>query len=148
VSFAVDTNVLLRSIEDGNVAQPIVQQALFALRDHGETLSIFPQNLIEFWAVATRPVNNNGLGLSIAKAAEEIINLKTLFVLLPDSPDIFSEWERIVLQYQVSGKQAHDARLVAAMIVHDVSHLLTFNTADFKRFTAITAVSPQSIGNQ
>jgi predicted nucleic acid-binding protein len=60
----------------------------------------------------------------------------------------FSEWERIVLQYQVSGKQAHDARLVAAMIVHDVTHLLTFNTADFKRFTTITTVNPQSISNQ
>ena len=145
MTFAVDTNVLLRSIDDGHVAQPIAQKGLFALRERGEALSIFPQNLIEFWAVATRPLINNGLGLSIAKAAEEIINLKTLFVLLPDTPEIFSEWEKIVLQYRVSGKQAHDARLVAAMRVHNLTHLLTFNTADFKRFTTITAVNPQSI---
>lgn len=148
MSFAVDTNVLLRSIDDGHVAQPIAQKGLIVLRDRGEVLLIFPQNLIEFWAVATRPVINNGLGLSIAKAEEEIISLKTLFVLLRDTPAIFSEWERVVLQYQVSGKQAHDARLVAAMIVHEVTHLLTFNTADFKRFTTITAVNPQSIPNQ
>jgi len=148
VSFAVDTNVLLRSIDDGHVAQPIAQKGLFALRDRGETLSIFRQNLIEFWAVATRPVANNGLGLNTAEAETELINLKKLFVLLPDTPDIFPEWERIVLQFKVSGKQAHDARLVAAMIVHDVSHLLTFNTSDFKSFTTITAVNPQSILNQ
>jgi predicted nucleic acid-binding protein len=148
VSFAVDTNVLLRSIDDGHVAQAIAQTGLLALRSRGETLSNFPQNLIEFWAVATRPVITNGLGLSIAKAEEEIIRLKTLFALLPDIPEIFPEWERIVLQYQVSGKQAHDARLVAAMIVHDVGNLLTFNTTDFKRFTTITAVNPQSIPNQ
>jgi predicted nucleic acid-binding protein len=148
VSFAVDTNVLLRSIDDGHVAQPIAQKGLFALRDRGETLSIFPQNLIEFWAVATRPVANNGLGLNTAEAETELINLKKLFVLLPDTPDIFPEWERIVLQFKVSGKQAHDARLVAAMIVHDVSHLLTFNTSDFKRFTSITAVCPQALLNQ
>jgi predicted nucleic acid-binding protein len=67
-----------------------------------------------------------------------------MFTLLPDTPDIFSEWEKIVLQSQVSGKQAHDARLVAAMRVHNLTHLLTFNTADFKRFTTISAVSPQS----
>lgn len=58
---------------------------------------------------------------------------------------ILPEWERLVVQYRVSGKQAHDARLVAAMRVHNLTHLLTFNTGDFKRFTAITAINPQSI---
>ncbi|HEV7797105.1 MAG TPA: type II toxin-antitoxin system VapC family toxin [Pyrinomonadaceae bacterium] len=147
MSFAVDTNLLLRSLEDGHVAQPVAEKGLFALRDRGEIFSIFPQNLIEFWAVATRPVTNNGLGLSIAQAEAEVISLKTLFVLLPDTPEIFSEWEKIVLQYRVAGKQAHDARLVAAMRVHDLTHLLTFNTGDFKRFSFITAVSPQTILN-
>ena len=147
MSFAVDTNVLLRSIEDGHVAQPIAKNGLFALRDRGEILSVFPQNLIEFWAVATRPVTNNGLGLSVAQAEVELISLKTLFALLSDTAEIFSEWERIVLQYRVSGKQAHDARLVAAMRVHNLTHLLTFNTADFKRFSFITAVSPQTVFN-
>jgi predicted nucleic acid-binding protein len=87
------------------------------------------------------------LGLSVAQAEAEVISLKTLFALLPDTPEIFSEWEKIVLQYRVSGKQAHDARLVAAMRVHNLTHLLTFNTADFKRFSFITAVSPQNIFN-
>jgi predicted nucleic acid-binding protein len=147
VSFAVDTNVVLRSIEDGHVAQPVAKNGLFALRDRGEILSVFPQNLIEFWAVATRPVTNNGLGLTVAQAEVEVISLKTLFVLLPESPDIFPEWEKIVLEYRVSGKQAHDARLVAAMRVHNLTHLLTFNTADFKRFSFITATSPRDILN-
>jgi len=62
VSFAVDTNVLLRSIDDGHVAQPIAQNGFLALRDRGEILSVFPQNLVEFWAVATRLIANNGLG--------------------------------------------------------------------------------------
>jgi hypothetical protein len=43
------------------------------------------------------------------------------------------------------GKQAHDTRLVAAMTVHQITHLLTFNTDDFKRFTEITAIDPRSI---
>jgi len=145
VSFAVDTNILLRSIDDGHIAQPIAQKGLLALRDRGETLSIFPQNLIEFWAVATRPVANNGLGLNVLQAEVELVSLKNLFALLPESPEIFSEWEKIVLQYRVSGKQVYDARLVAAMTVHGVTHLLTFNTNDFKRFTDITATSPQAI---
>jgi len=34
----------------------------------------------------------------------------------------------------VMGKNAHDTRLVAAMLRHDIKSILTFNSADFKRF--------------
>jgi len=145
VSFAVDTNVLLRSIDDGHVAQPIAQNGLFALRDRREILSVFPQNLVEFWAVATRPLANNGLGWSVDRAEQELASLKNLFVLLSDTDAILPEWERLVVFHRVIGKQAHDARLVAAMLVHRVTHLLTFNDSDFKRFTEITVVNPQNI---
>jgi|SRR6185369_3797945 len=127
------------------MVQPVAEAAMVALRQGGESLSIFPQNLIEFWAVATRPLANNGLGLSVAQAELQVNNLKAMFVLLDDRPDIFSAWEGIVSRYQVMGKQAHDARLVAAMMVHQVTHLLTFNTGDFKRFAEITVVSPQDV---
>ncbi|MBW4439856.1 MAG: hypothetical protein KME10_01205 [Plectolyngbya sp. WJT66-NPBG17] len=52
---------------------------------------------------------------------------------------------RLVTKYQVRGKQAHDTRLVAAMIVHQIAHLLTFNTADFKRFSEIRAIDPREV---
>jgi predicted nucleic acid-binding protein len=45
----------------------------------------------------------------------------------------------------VSGRQVHDARLVAAMKVHNVTHLLTFNTDDFKRFSEIMVVNPLNV---
>ena len=51
----------------------------------------------------------------------------------------------IVDQHKVIGRQAHDARLVAAMKVHNVTHLLTFNPDDFKRFSEITVVNPQDV---
>jgi hypothetical protein len=35
--------------------------------------------------------------------------------------------------------------LVAAMHVHAVPHLLTFNAADFRRYLGITALHPQDI---
>ena len=69
-------------------------------------------------------------------------------MLLPDTDAIFKEWEQLVTQHQVQGKQVYDARLVASMIVHDLTHVLTFNTADFKRFTAITAVNPKAVLNE
>jgi predicted nucleic acid-binding protein len=41
--------------------------------------------------------------------------------------------------------QVHDARLVAVMEVHGLTHLLTFDTPDFHRFAGITAVHPQDL---
>lgn len=145
MTFAVDTNVLLRSIDEGHPAQSVAQNALLQLRDRGETASIFPQNLIEFWAVATRPIANNGLGWSTERAEQELSGLKKLFVLLTDSDSILPEWETLVLRHSVIGKQAHDAHLVASMLVHGVPLLITFNDSDFKRFTEITVINPQDV---
>ncbi len=63
-------------------------------------------------------------------------------------PQILVEWERLVTTHAVLGKNAHDARLVAAMVVHGIDGLLTFNAAHFNRFTAITAftiLTPQDV---
>jgi predicted nucleic acid-binding protein len=38
-----------------------------------------------------------------------------------------------------------DARLVAAMRVHGVKRILTFNDKDFVRYTDIEAVHPRSV---
>ena len=65
--------------------------------------------------------------------------------MLSDSDAVLIEWEGIVLRHRVIGKQAHDAHLVAAMVAHGVTHLLTFNDRDFKRFNEITVVNPQNI---
>ena len=48
-------------------------------------------------------------------------------------------------QYQVAGKNAHDACLVAAMLLHGIPRLLTFNRRDFQRFSTIEVVSPQEV---
>ncbi len=45
----------------------------------------------------------------------------------------------------VSGKTAHDTRYAAAMAVHGVTHLLTHNGADFKRYPHVTVIEPQSV---
>ena len=82
-------------------------------------LNITAQNLVEFWAAITRPVDENGLGFTTEQATVEMEALKRLFVLLPEVP-VLQEWERLVGTYRVSGKNTHDARLVAAMILHRV----------------------------
>jgi predicted nucleic acid-binding protein len=147
-AYLIDTNILLRSIEHGHPMQPIALQALQRLVLSGASLCIAPQNLIEFWAVATRPPAANGLGLTPVQAATELMNFKTVFQVLPDISAIFTEWERIAVVYAVSGKQAHDARLVAILKAHGIGNLMTFNVGDFTRYAAgegISIVDPSGI---
>jgi len=145
MKYLVDTNVLLRSIQRTHAMHADAGRVTALLTRQGDELSIIAQNLIEFWAVATRPVVGNGLGLSVPEALGHVRTFKIVFSLLPDTSEILGEWERLVENHQVLGRQVYDARLVAAMGVHKVTHLLTFNDADCKRFTEITVVNPANI---
>jgi predicted nucleic acid-binding protein len=80
--------------------------------------------------------------MSVADAKFELDDLMPEFKLLRDERTIFEFWYRLVLDHDVKGKQVHDARLVAAMLRHGISHLLTFNAADFARYPDITVVEP------
>ena len=75
----------------------------------------------------------------------EVTRLKSMFVLLPETPAIYPAWENLVTQYKVSGKPAHDARLVAAMQVHGLTAILTFDRSGFARFPAIEVVHPADV---
>ncbi|MBE9183973.1 PIN domain-containing protein [Microcoleus sp. LEGE 07076] len=143
--FLVDTNILLRSIDTAHPMNHDAVNAVITLRDRGEQLYIVPQNLIEFWNVCTRPIQRNGLGRTATEAEAEINRLKQLFPLLLDTEAIYQEWERLVITYKVIGVNVHDARLVAAMLVHGLTHILTFNIADFARYSQITAVNPPTV---
>ena len=140
-----DTNILLRSAEP---AHPTHQQAVNAVKTllaNGDRVCLIPQNLIEFWNVATRPVDKNGFGWSPIKTDVEISRLESLLTVLPGSQAIYREWRKVVLDNSVLGKQVHDARIVAAMNVHQITKLLTFNLNDFKRFVHITLIDPNTL---
>jgi predicted nucleic acid-binding protein len=141
----VDTNILLRSLQTSDPHYVIAERAVTKLRSRQETLCIAPQNLVEFWSVATRPASENGIGMSSTKVAAEITALLRLFHLLPYRGDVLQTWRRIVLEYSVLGKQAHDAHIVAMMQVHSIPAILTFNTAHFERFRGITILNPAQV---
>jgi predicted nucleic acid-binding protein len=145
MSTLLDTNVLTRSAQPRHPMCQVAVDAVAFLHAQGDPLCLVPQVLYEFWVVATRPVAENGLGLGVSGARVELDRLKELFDVLPDTPRIFPEWERLVAQHQVSGKNAHDARLVAAMHTHGVRQLLTFNVEDFRRYGGIDVLSPHEL---
>jgi predicted nucleic acid-binding protein len=143
--YLADTNLLLRSAEAGHPMQETALQALASVRRGGETVYLTEQNLLEFWAVATRPTERNGLGLTVEAAGGELARLQALFPVLPEVSEIYPEWHRLVVTHGVVGLRIYDARLVAVMLVHGITHILTFNGADFRRYAHITVVEPAEL---
>lgn len=88
MSFLLDTNILLRSIDTSHPMNADAVNAITVLRSRNEQIYIVPQNLIEFWNVCTRPVERNRLGRNVTQAEVEINRLKMLFPLLLDTEAI------------------------------------------------------------
>ncbi len=146
--YLLDANILLRRIEPAHVHHAVALSAVRSLTASGAALCIAPQSVYEFWAVATRLIADRGLGLSIAQADRDTAHIESLFTLLPDGPDVYRQWRRLVAQYGAQGKLAHDARYVAFMLAHGITHILTFNGTDFRRYEAsegIVIVDPTSV---
>jgi predicted nucleic acid-binding protein len=142
MSVLVDTNVLLRSVQPSHPMHDPAVRAVAALIRGGEPVVITPQIVAEFWNVSTCPVNSNGLGWSHQQALDEVVRIEGFLSLVIESTDVYNEWKRLVVDYGVTGVQAHDARLVAAMKIYGIHRILTFNTEDFTRYKEIEAIRP------
>ena len=141
----VDTNILLRSAQPSH---PLCSQATYAVAKmlrQKDSVFFCAQNIAEFWNVATRPANRNGLGFSPEEALREVTSIEDSLSLLPDVPAIYAAWKRIVYDYKVQGVKVYDARLVAVMNVYSVESILSFNSSDFKRYDLVTALHPASL---
>jgi predicted nucleic acid-binding protein len=145
----LDTNILTRITQSYDPQSIVARAAVRSLVVRREQLIVVPQNLYEFWAVATRasgppPAGRNGLGMTPEQAGQWLRFFRRRFTLLPDREEICSLWQDLVERRAVTGFRAHDVRLVAAMQSYGITRLLTFNTSDF-RDLPIATLDPMSI---
>jgi predicted nucleic acid-binding protein len=145
----LDTNLLTRMTRSHDPQSGIARAAVQTLVRRGEPLIIVPQNLYEFWAVATRPqgappAGRNGLGMSATQAGHWVRFFQRRFTLLPDRENLTLLWQNLVESHSVTGFRAHDVRLVAAMQSYGIARLLTFNAGDFRGFS-VTLLDPATV---
>jgi predicted nucleic acid-binding protein len=143
--YLLDSNILLRWIQPNDADYPIITSALNALVLEGAVLCYTSQNLGEFWNACTRPADRNGYGLSPQETDRRARIFESRLRLLPDTPAVHEAWRRLIVDYSVLGVQVHDARLVAAMLVHHIRRILTFNANDFARYSEIEAIHPRAL---
>jgi predicted nucleic acid-binding protein len=120
MNVLVDTNILLRSAQPNHPHCPLATRAVSHLLRQKQAVHYCPQNIAEFASVATRPVESNGLGFANEEAWKEIETVEGILTLLPDAPEIYPAWKRLVGDYKVRGLRIFDARLVAVANVHGV----------------------------
>lgn len=138
MGILADTNVLLRRTQPDHPLHAAAVGSIARLLTAGEDVHYTPQNIAEFWNVATRPLVHNGFGFDGVLARRQVELIERLFVLLPDTPTIYDEWKRLIVTHGAMGSKVYDARLVATMNVHGVKTILTFNTDDLRRCTTDT----------
>ena len=143
--YLLDSNILLRWVKPDHNDYPLVVSAIDGILRRDDVLCYTSQNVSEFWNTCTRPLDRNGYALSPQETDQRAKFFEEKLRLLPDSLAVHEEWRRLLVTHGVSGVQVHDARLAAAMRVHGVKRILTFNDRDFTRFTHIEAIHPRAV---
>ncbi|MGJ8640573.1 MAG: type II toxin-antitoxin system VapC family toxin [Opitutaceae bacterium] len=133
----VDTNVLLAASDNDRADHA---EAVHFLESGlcGE-LRLFTngQVLREYLVVATRPLENNGFGLSPSDALSNLKAFGTCIQILDESPAVAWKLHKLVAFHSLKGKRIHDANIVATMHENGLTTLKTYNKDDFTVFEGI-----------
>lgn len=146
MAYLLDSNILARYLQREDPDHQLIRTALRTLVTRNEKVYFTSQNLGEFWNVCTRPATaRGGYGLTVSETDRRARIIERFYSLLPDTADYHWEWRRLLVKYAIQGVAVHDARLVAAMQVHQITHVLTLDVGDFTRYAEITAVHPRDL---
>lgn len=139
----LDTGILLRWFDRSDPAHADIRSAITQLVRNGAELCTAPQNLAEFWNVSTRPVSaRGGYGRAIEETRRRMAFIESRVELRYETAASHQRWKSLLLSHNLAGVSVHDARLVAIMNTCSIRHLLTLNTADFRRYKDIQPITP------
>jgi len=137
VSF-VDTNILVHATAAGSPFHTRAREALARLAANGP-LAISQQVLREYLAVTTRP-QVWAKPLTLAEALADTDSFSRRFTILEDGLPVWDQLASLGRGFSFGGRQVHDANIVATMLAHGETRLLTFNDADFRRFSSVIEI--------
>jgi predicted nucleic acid-binding protein len=130
----LDTNVLLAATDEAGAEHDQALEVVNGWPGHGTTLYTSGQIMREYFAVATRPAERNGLGLNQADALANVRAFRGRTSLLVEDGKVADRLLALLDHIECGGKQVHDANVVATMLVHGIEAVVTINLDDFTRF--------------
>jgi predicted nucleic acid-binding protein len=145
LDYLIDTNLLVRAVDRRDPLGRASRVVLRKLTEGHHRLYILPQITAEFWVVCTRPNEKNGLGYAPSRVQRYIARFESIFLLLLETEKVYQEWKRLISIHAVTGMEAHDTRIVAAMVVHGIENIITFNVDDFEGYEHIQVIHPEQL---
>jgi predicted nucleic acid-binding protein len=92
-------------------------------------------------AVLSRPQTFFDGPIPLEKVISRARLIQQRCLVAEDGPQVTSRWFDLLASHGVRGKQAHDANVVATMLVHGVEQILTANQADFERYGGLIEIT-------
>jgi predicted nucleic acid-binding protein len=140
----VDTNVLVFAANQFSPWHTAAVARLQGARQDKISLMVNPQVVREFIAAASRPAPGAPPPPS-DPILENVRRIRAGFVLLDEHAATIDRLVELLKVVPTQGKQVHDANIVATMLTYGVSTLLTHNTVDFARFSALIRIVPLTL---
>jgi predicted nucleic acid-binding protein len=137
----LDTNILIRANVATAPLHKEARQALYNLANANAEMWLSRQVLREYLVNVTRPqtyANPAPLPLVIKQVQYFLSNLN----IAEDNAEVTTQLLKLVESLSISGKQMHDANIVATMQIYEIKTLLTHNVKDFQRFTKQIRILP------
>ncbi len=134
----LDTCVLLTATVESRQHHQHAQRLLLASGRTGIHFATTGQIMREYLVVATRPLEANGLGLTPPQALTNVAEFRRRLVFFDETELVAHNLTELVRTHQLKGKRIHDANVVATMLAHGITRLVTENIGDFAPFTDIT----------
>ena len=141
--IAVDTNVLVYAIAQDDPHHAASRRLLDAVAAGLMPACVFPQNLLEFYAVAT---NSRRMAppLTATQALTEIRNLRAIFpVVMPKESSLDCLLE-LAASAPTMAADIFDAFIAAQMVDAGINAVCTHNARDFAGFS-VSAMTPEEI---
>jgi predicted nucleic acid-binding protein len=111
----VDTNVLVYATRPSATQHAAALAALTRLEREGSALWVSSRVLREYLAAVTRP-QSTAPGLAMATAIADVRNFRAVFDVAEERPSVLDRLLDLLVAHRSSGRQVHDANVVAAML--------------------------------
>ena len=141
----IDTNVLLTATDVLRPSHQEAQRIFSKASQQGFHLALSGQILREYLAVGTRPVEANGLGLTVPDAVANVEQFLEFANLFEETEEVALRLRELAKNFDVRGPRLHDANIVATMLVHRIPVLVTQNSKDFIGFGGIKTLAIDDI---
>ena len=135
----VDTNNLVHANDEDSAFHADARARLTELDSSGCDLRINRQVLREYAVVVGRKMHEKNAFDAKALTAD-LSRFETEFLVADEDQEVTAQLKKLINSHAVKGKPVHDANIVATMLTHGITRLLTQNEGDFTRYRPLIEV--------